>query len=141
MRKITLALAATLLALALPSVASAQLSHFSGNWKNIDPNTGGVTRLQITTSGTSVNVHAWGKCHPTDCDWGTMAGHAYGPNASSNIVATAQAITVVFTTSFSETIMTIRPAGTNRLGVTTYTRFTDTSGRSAYVSNYIFVRS
>ena len=55
--------------LAVPSTAFAQLSAFQGNWRNNDPATQGVTRLQIQTSP-NVTVHAWGKCSPTDCDNG-----------------------------------------------------------------------
>ena len=140
MRKIALALAAVCFALALPSIASAQLSRFSGNWRNADPATGGITRLQITTSSITVRVHAWGKCEPTDCDWGAVAGIAYGPDVSSSIITTARAVTAVFTTSFSETILTIHPFGSDRLTVTSYTRFTGGSRRSPYTDSYVFVR-
>ncbi len=42
---------------------------FAGNWKNIDPNTSGITKI-IATAGT---IHAYGQCSPTDCDWGNAA--------------------------------------------------------------------
>ena len=47
------------------------LSPFSGTWVNDDPNTGGITRILIAASGSDLAVHPYGKCHPTDCDWGT----------------------------------------------------------------------
>lgn len=54
----------------------------AGDWHNTDPNTGGITRVQIVFAcndtvhnGHPANapdtVHLWGACHPTDCDWGT----------------------------------------------------------------------
>ena len=43
-----------------------------GKWKNVDPDTRGLTTLDITVDGDRVKVHAWGKCHPTDCDWGVV---------------------------------------------------------------------
>ncbi len=38
-----------------------------GTWKNKDTNTGGITKVII--SGNETKIHAYGKCHPTDCDW------------------------------------------------------------------------
>ena len=41
------------------------------NWKNEDPHTRGITRIQFVLSDTGkMMVHAWGSCHPRDCDWG-----------------------------------------------------------------------
>jgi len=123
----------------VPSTAHAQLSRFEGAWRNVDPATSGLTTLQISTSGT-VKVHAWGKCHPTDCDWGEVTGYAYGPNVSANLSATARAISAVYTTGFSETIMIIRPLGRDQLEASVFTRFTDTSGRTAYTDTYRLAR-
>lgn len=47
---------------------------FQGTWTNKDQNTGGNTKLVITQNDSEVKVHAWGKCQPTDCDWGEQAG-------------------------------------------------------------------
>ncbi len=47
---------------------------FQGTWINKDPNTGGNTKFVITQNDSEVKVHAWGKCHPTDCDWGEQDG-------------------------------------------------------------------
>jgi hypothetical protein len=122
------------------SDASAQLNQFQGNWRNTDSATGGVTRLQINTGASPVRVHAWGKCSPTDCDMGVVDGFAYGPNAGSNLNNSAEAISAIFRTSFSEAIFIIRPARGGRLQAEVYNRFTDTSGRTAYVNTYFFTR-
>jgi len=45
---------------------------FEGDWRNEDPNTSGITRVDIYNSGRSTVVHMWGKCSPTDCDWGEV---------------------------------------------------------------------
>lgn len=47
-------------------------SSLTGNWKNDDPQTRGITRLAILQVGETVNVHAWGACSPQDCDWGAQ---------------------------------------------------------------------
>jgi len=41
-----------------------------GEWTNKDSDTGGITRVHIRRDGTRVMVHMWGRCYPTECDWG-----------------------------------------------------------------------
>jgi hypothetical protein len=126
------------------SLSFAALNSFTGTWVNTDTNTRGITKLVITTSPTPaddphITVHAWGKCHPSDCDWGAVVGHAYCPTVSSNMVTTARAIVAVFTTSFSQTTLVIKRSGT-RLTVQSFTRFTDNSNRRNYDESYTFKR-
>jgi len=57
------------------------LQPFVGDWVNVDPDTRGMTRLEITETGDgSASFHGYGRCHPTDCDWGLaragLAGEA-----------------------------------------------------------------
>lgn len=139
MRKLFLGLCLTCFVLVAHSDAFAQLSQFQGNWGNTDSATGGITRLQINT-GASIRVHAWGSCSPNDCDMGMADGFAYGPSAGSNLNASAQAISATFRTNFSEVLFIIRPARGDRLQAEVYTRFTDSSGRSAYTDTYYFAR-
>src|SRR5580692_6009210 len=40
-----------------------------GQWTNPTP-TGETTHAEISRVGTSIAVHMWGECTPTDCDWG-----------------------------------------------------------------------
>ncbi len=51
----------------------AQKDELSGTWTNPTPEgQNSIAKLQISTSGDQVNLHAWGKCDPNDCDWGTQ---------------------------------------------------------------------
>jgi hypothetical protein len=43
---------------------------YAGDWKNLDPPAAALTRLLITSEGDKLQVHAWQKCLPVDCDWG-----------------------------------------------------------------------
>lgn len=58
-----------------------------GKWKNIDPNTRGVTKADISFSIGMIGctpyslfchnylifyAQLWGSCEPTDCDWGKV---------------------------------------------------------------------
>ncbi len=132
--------AVSLLLLISLSTCSASLAQFAGDWNNVDPNTGGITKLSIAISGASANVHAWGKCHPTDCDWGGVNANVFASDVSSDPVSQAQALMATFITAFSETTLFINPQG-SRLSVQSYTRFTDNSGRSNYASSGVFQKS
>ncbi len=122
------------------STCTASLAQFAGDWSNVDPNTGGITKLSIAISGASANVHAWGKCHPTDCDWGSVNAFSFAPDVSSDPVSQAQALMAIFYEGFKETTLFISPQG-SRLSVQSYTRFTDNSGRSNYGFSGVFQKS
>jgi cytochrome c biogenesis protein CcmG/thiol:disulfide interchange protein DsbE len=48
---------------------AGSLDLVSGTWVN-QQETRGVTRVSVRQDGGRTIVHAWGACHPTDCDWG-----------------------------------------------------------------------
>ncbi len=50
------------------------LAGWLGTWVNSDPATSGITRMELTAAQPGLAVHAWGRCHPQDCDWGTSPG-------------------------------------------------------------------
>jgi hypothetical protein len=53
---------------------------FGGVWVN--GNSEGITKLEITETGTQVTVHALGKCERRDCDFGTQSGTVSGDTAA-----------------------------------------------------------
>lgn len=72
MRKLFVVLVlAVMVSLGLASCApvvvppSADLA-FWGTWVSEDPDTLGITRVEIERWA----IHMWGSCEPTDCDWG-----------------------------------------------------------------------
>lgn len=122
---------AFLLLLIPSSVASADISQFSGKWKNVDT-TGALTTLLIEVKGTRVGIRAWGRCRPSDCEWGYATGTAYASSVQSNLRETAQAISTIYINSFSQKLLIIRPAGDGQIEVEMFTKFTDQSGRANY---------
>jgi len=48
----------------------AMSSQITGTWLNQDPETMGITQVVITSRPGRLYVHAWGACHPKDCDQG-----------------------------------------------------------------------
>lgn len=94
---LVMAAAAVLTALA-PKTAWGQCIQQpeEGNWVNADPNTNSLTRIELQfvcqdqvlngqpyPPGPPWYMHLFGKCHPTDCDWGQVgaqrisAGHIF----------------------------------------------------------------
>ena len=140
MRNILSLSIAFLLSLVSLSTCSASLAQFAGDWTNVDTNTGGLTTLSIGVSGTSATVHVWGRCHPTDCDWGEVQAVAFAPDVSSDMVSQARALVAIYDEGFKETTLIIKPQG-NRLSVQSYSRFKDGSGRSNYRSDDLFQKS
>ena len=113
------------------SLCFAGMDHFSGTWKNVDSKTRGVTTLIITAKGSTASVHAWGRCTPMDCDWGTVKAKAVPVNQ----------LKAFFKNSFSKRVMTLTLSGRNRLKAEVKTHFTDNSGRKDYTARYQFNRS
>lgn len=140
MKRTFLSAALAIMFLLSYSISFAALNQFTGNWKNTDPNTGGITTLVITGNANDLRMHAWGKCHPQDCDWGEVNAYPYAPNVSSPIEPRAQAVSAVYTTGFSQTLVVVKPAGNNMIRAEVFTRFTDNSNRSNYTDVYTFRR-
>ena len=49
----------------------------AGSWINDNADTGGMTEVVVRHEGSRILVHAWGRCTPTDCDWGEIAADTY----------------------------------------------------------------
>jgi hypothetical protein len=130
--------AVSVFVVALSCSAYATIGQLEGKWKNVDSSTNGITTLEIQVSGNKVTVHAWGKCSPTDCDWGTVDATAYAPDVSSPLPSKAHALSAVFKTNFDETRLIIDTVDGNKLRVESMTHFTDNSGRSNYSAVYHF---
>jgi hypothetical protein len=78
---------------------------FSGSWHNEDRHTRGLTHLDIYNRGDQIFVHAWGKCHPRDCDWG-----------QSRAARSANKLIVRWDTRSARKVMTIKGEDRDRHG-------------------------
>lgn len=130
-----------MLALYAASTSFAQLDRFTGSWTNVDPDTSGVTRVAVVATANGIEVHVWGRCHPTDCDWGTVQGYAYAGAVQERLPAQARVISAVYRTSFSETIAVMHAVAAGQLQIESLTRFLDNSGRTSYSSVATFART
>ena len=114
----------------------------SGTWRNTDPNTRSVTRVDVNwgcadqvlcpvggscvTPGGSVRVY--GKCHPTDCDWGTRTIYVEKDGWRK----------ATYHHSWATKHVWLRPytfSGREYLRVWVYTNFTQADGRTDYASD------
>ena len=117
--------------------ASAQMRNFVGNWRNTS-SVGGVTRVRITTVGNRAYAQAWGKCTPTDCDWGRKVAAKYTPNISSNRVS---ALSARFRTEGISKFVIFKILSRNRLQAEVFTTFAGGDGRSNYVKRHTFQKT
>jgi hypothetical protein len=103
-----------------------------GTWVNVDPNTRGIVKAMIAVAGSGINLHLFGACSPTPCDWGTVHGQVYANSVSTT---SAVAFSALYNFNFKQTIVVGHLDGP-RLTIETLDTFEDGSGRSAYYSTY-----
>jgi len=124
--------AATALLVLGAAPAFAGVNDFVGQWTNQNADTDGVTRVAITRSGATLRFNVFGRCHPTDCDWGTANATAFAPSAGGNVMNDANVAMATFNQSFARKTVILRIVGAN-LTYEVLTEFTDGSGRANYV--------
>ncbi|HUB77726.1 MAG TPA: TlpA disulfide reductase family protein [Bryobacteraceae bacterium] len=48
-----------------------------GSWVNTDLDTSGTTQVVVRQNKGGIVVHVWGRCTPSDCDWGEAAADTW----------------------------------------------------------------
>ncbi|QLE57362.1 hypothetical protein [Nostoc sp. TCL26-01] len=134
---LTLAAASVALTAAFATPSLAAPGDFVGTWVNKDGNTRGITRLVVTSAGgNKLNIQVFGKCHPTDCDWGTTSLLTYGVNVQDTNHGYGSAN---YNKGFANTFLGLGQSG-QEIMVQSYTQFLDNSGRQNYYSREYFQR-
>ncbi len=106
-----------------------------GQWINTDANTRGVTRIVITEDQDGMLVQAFGACSPTDCDWGVVRGR----HSQSADALTLEAF---YDPGFAQTSVALILRGDGSLmEFSSFTHFTDNSGRPDMSAQHTFVRA
>ncbi len=137
-RSLMIAATSVAMAAALVNPAAAAPADFIGVWVNKDVNTRGVTRVVVTSAGgNKLNIQVFGKCHPTDCEWGTKPLVTYGLNVQDTNHNYA---TTIYNQGFANSLLTLGYAG-NEILLQGYTQFLDSSGRQNYYSRDYFQRA
>lgn len=105
------------------------IDDFVGNWTNVDANTNGMTRLQIAkVDAGTLSYHGFGKCSPTDCDWGVI-----------NVPFTAMRTSGTYTFSFKTTRIDIQRTG-DLLTAVVFDHYNPGDGRPDHTNTYVFKR-
>ena len=60
------------------------VSRLVGEWINIDPNTPNITKVIITIENNELSISAFGRCSPTDCEWGKVKAHEIAASIDDN---------------------------------------------------------
>jgi hypothetical protein len=107
-----------------------------GEWRNIDNATYSLTHLSISRTGGTWTIRAWGRCHPTDCDWGRVTLLTLGDSVTDH---SPKYGFTRWDAGFAETQLTLRVEG-EELVAEAYTYFKDNSGRANYRSVMRFRR-
>jgi hypothetical protein len=155
MKKITIAMLAFMLTAMVqhPLFSQCVLPFEAGNWVNIDASTRGITHLKVDVScndvilcGVDANgnvtctppappyqIHIWGKCTPSDCDWGTVPGNDYYASDGTHWKY------FFYNQGFAKRYVYIKPSVRfpGDLFMWMYTDFTD-AGRADYISTNWF---
>ena len=114
--------------ISLSASAAANEAYFFGHWRNVDHDTNNLTGVVVDPAGGwNTQVRGFGKCHPTDCDWGSVNGHYENGFGFGN-----DRIKATFNSGFSVTKLELRPEMGDHLRYHAHIKFTDGSGRSPY---------
>ncbi|MEK7311223.1 MAG: NBR1-Ig-like domain-containing protein [Chloroflexota bacterium] len=95
-----------------PTAVGSVATDYNGNWYNNDPATNGITQLVVAaTTANQVSVHGWGRCSPSDCDWGTGTGAVSGNTITVSNFSSAPGVTVVLSIPASGTLRAVYTSG------------------------------
>ena len=137
MKRITLVLMFIAVLMVFSATAYAQKERLVGDFIEADANTRGITRLTLSADD---QIHVWGKCHPSDCDWGWVPVDTYGPNVSADLQATANSVSAIYLPGFARTFVIVTPLDENKIQVDVFTKFTDQSRRTPTMHRQILTR-
>lgn len=111
------------------AAASMPMAMFLGEWENIDPQSG-MTRLLISkVNQQAVAMNGYGKCTPTDCDWGVVLA----PYTPPQLVA-------VQDVGYKTRTMAVHRMG-DKLVVDVVNDYTEADGREDTERQYILERT
>jgi hypothetical protein len=128
----------TMLSFSRPAVADAPnyTTEWTGTWVNQNSNTSGITRFVLIPNGAhKFKVRVFGKCHPTDCDWGVTEMTTYARQDGYYFYGTAN-----YAQGFknSELIFTLAEGS---VVLESFNHFLDNSGRQNYYTRDQFTHS
>ena len=119
-------------------VTAEEIHEYVGNWVNTN-STGSPSHIEIRQVVGRDTVQIWGKCTPTDCDWGAV--DVVPLRSSVTPGARLTSLHATYNQGFAERRVTLRLIDKDQLNATITTHFMDQSGRPDYESTGTFHRS
>jgi len=110
-----------------PLVKATITDSLVGTWINVDPD-GGLVKLIISQTEGRFQVQGFGKCHPTDCDWGKTSLDFLGTDVSDK---TPDSGIATWNFGFMDSTLHI-VKNNDQLLAQIYNVFKDNSGRENY---------
>lgn len=121
---------------------NVRASDYLGGWENPDRNTRSITWVSVRQEGAGLVMQVWGRCHPTDCNWGTVQATTFGQSVGQQAAAgPVDSVVANFSTTFAQRRVSLHLTASNDLTVVVDTHFTDQSGRADYETTDRFVRA
>jgi hypothetical protein len=111
---------------------TSNLDNFLGTWVNEDEDTPGITRAVIRAEPDTIFVHMWGRCHPTDCDWGEETTNIDDANDNQ--------LSLEWNHGFAITTQVVYCLEHGRLKVDSHDHYIDDSGRPDADYTYYFAK-
>jgi len=105
-----------------PNVPSNPPS-LAGTWTALKSG-GGLTHVVITESGGELQIHPYGSCSPTDCDWSVQPASQFSDHpTSANPVGFQSSINQTFASRFLQGHLILGSTGETLLEITTQSTF------------------
>ena len=117
---------------------ASHVAPFVGEWQNDNSATGGQTRAVISVTGALIDVYGYGACEPTECDWASAVG---GPRTTPQSDATDGQLSIFWDFGFKTMAQTLTLVSDGHLHITSFSHFTDGSGRKDYTLDEDFHRT
>src|SRR5688500_1171805 len=100
-------------------------------WVNPATTGANIARVNIISDVEGTQLHAFGNCSPTACDWGPTNSNTTGWNSSYSIVGS-------WDQGFAVQTMTVQFMSLDDVWVTTHTNFTEADGRTDFTTQEYF---
>jgi hypothetical protein len=133
---LALALSVVNPALATPPTG---LTNLVGTWTNVNPTTGGIVKIVITSEPTGLKIQTFGACSPTPCDHGKISAAPFSKSVGSSF---ASGLSGEYDFGFSKMLVTAQRTtsfdGGTFLELETRTRFAPGDTRYDYMRTELF---
>ncbi|WP_103068968.1 hypothetical protein [Aquimarina sediminis] len=115
---------------------ASEIKELLGIWKNVNPKTGQIARLEVISKNDTIFLHCYGKLEIGEKDWGQSPCELFSSNVGSSEIEG-------FISTFEFDFMKIQVAVNIKYGVMvvqSYNTFKDGSNRNNYFSREFFCK-